>query len=888
MTGLITCCLALAIMMTLGAVEAEAADVFSPEPSALDQVAQALTERPGRLGPAAGDRQAWRTIAKRPDMLEAIKSAEALLGAPLPEITDELYMDYSKTGNRRRCEAVLNQRRSRIPALALAECLEAKGRFLPKLEETLRAICAEKSWVLPAHDGNLQTFSGKLITIDLASSALGWSLGMVDYLLGDRLSPDVRSLVRGELEKRIFKPYRRMCAGEQAQYWLVYRMNWNSVCLAGVTGAALTALEDRRERAWYVLAADHYSRYPLEGFTADGYCDEGVSYWNYGFGHYAALAETVRRATDGAVDLMDRRAAVMPSAYGFQIEIVPGICPAFADCPVTAAPGAGLTDYLSRRYTGKPTREQRVPISGGLCDQVMALFPVEAKMVRSEIAWPTFDPLRTWFDNHSMLIGRPAAGTACRLSVAWMGGHNAQNHNHNDVGVFMAVVGKTAVLPDIGAEVYTRRTFSAQRYASKALNSWGHAVPVVAGQLQRSGRNAEARILSKEFTPERDRVVMDIRSAYPVTELQRLERALEYDRTGAGRLTVTDTFAFEAPATFETALLTFGKCEKLDERTLRVTDGDEAVLVTITAPDGATVEMTSEQITEDLTARRTATRIGIKLKEPLAAGALSMTIVPAGAAQKAGAAAPGVEIIAHRGESFDAPENTMAAFRLAWERGNRTIELDTHLTADGHLVVCHDADTKRTTGVSRAIAASTLDELRALDAGSWKGAQWAGERLPRLSEALEAMPDHGRVWIEVKAGPETVDPLLEVIRKSGKRLDQIAVISFKDEVIRLVKERNSSIVTHLISGFRKAPGTETWEPGIAELIERGRAAGADGIDVHFGGPVTADTAAEITRAGFALSVWTVDTAPEARRMIEAGVRAITSNRAAWLRSELDL
>src|SRR5437016_4638635 len=141
----------------------------------------------------------------------------------------------------------------------------------------------------------------------------------------------------------------------------------------GSAGGAwpMAGSDDPHERAWFVLTAEHYSRYALAGFTPDGYCDEGVGYWNYGFGHYAALAETVRVATHGGVDLLDRMEAVMPSAYGSRIEIVPGVCPSFADCDPGSTPSPGLVDYLSRRFTGKPTRRERGSLSGGLCDEVM-------------------------------------------------------------------------------------------------------------------------------------------------------------------------------------------------------------------------------------------------------------------------------------------------------------------------------------------------------------------------------------------------------------------------------------------------------------------------------------------------------------------------------------
>src|SRR3954454_21771589 len=106
------------------------------------------------------------------------------------------------------------------------------------------------------------------------------------------------------------------------------------------------------------------------------------------------------------------------------------------------------------------------------------------------------------------------------------------------------------------------------------------------------------------------------------------------------------------------------------------------------------------------------------------------------------------EIVAHRGESADAPENTLAAFRLAWERNVPAIELDVHLTRDGALIVSHDANTLRTTATPKAIKESTLEELRSLDAGRWKGERWAGERMPTLAEALQTIPEGARCFIE--------------------------------------------------------------------------------------------------------------------------------------------
>ena len=103
-----------------------------------------------------------------------------------------------------------------------------------------------------------------------------------------------------------------------------------------------------------------------------------------------------------------------------------------------------------------------------------------------------------------------------------------------------------------------------------------------------------------------------------------------------------------------------------------------------------------------------------------------------------------------------APENTLAAFNLAWKQGADAVEIDCHLTADGHLIVCHDGDTQRTTGRKLVIRQSTLAQLRELDAGAWKGARWAGQKLPTLAEVLDTIPENRRLLVEVKVGPEAV------------------------------------------------------------------------------------------------------------------------------------
>jgi len=241
-----------------------------------------------------------------------------------------------------------------------------------------------------------------------------------------------------------------------------------------------------------------------------------------------------------------------------------------------------------------------------------------------------------------------------------------------------------------------------------------------------------------------------------------------------------------------------------------------------------------------------------------------------------------VEIVAHRGASHDAPENTVAAFKLAWEQKADAAELDIHLTKDGKIVVIHDASTKRTTGADWKVTERTLAELRTLDAGKWKGERFAGEKLPTLDEMLATTPRGKRVFVEVKCGPEVVPELDRVLKASGLKPEQTPVISFHANVIAAVKKARPDLPAYwLVSLKKKADEKKTAE----DLIAKAREIQADGLDVSASDVVDEAFAAKVRAARLRLGVWTVDDPAVARR-VAPWVSGITTNRPAWLREQL--
>jgi len=244
-------------------------------------------------------------------------------------------------------------------------------------------------------------------------------------------------------------------------------------------------------------------------------------------------------------------------------------------------------------------------------------------------------------------------------------------------------------------------------------------------------------------------------------------------------------------------------------------------------------------------------------------------------------------IIAHRGASGHAPENTLAAFRLAWEQGADGIEGDFHLTKDGHIVCLHDADTKRTTGggASMNVREATLEALRELDVGAWKGEAFQGERIPTLAEVMEVVPTGKKFFLEVKCGPEIVPRLVEALEAGRLGKDQVTVLSFNENVIRQFKsvapEWRASWLLDIEPDAGGAP-----QPPVMVVIEALGRLSAEATGLQADESLDARYFQDLRDAGFERHVWTVNSPGAARRFVAFGVESITTDVPGALRQAL--
>jgi glycerophosphoryl diester phosphodiesterase len=243
-----------------------------------------------------------------------------------------------------------------------------------------------------------------------------------------------------------------------------------------------------------------------------------------------------------------------------------------------------------------------------------------------------------------------------------------------------------------------------------------------------------------------------------------------------------------------------------------------------------------------------------------------------------------VEIIAHRGASHDAPENTLAAIRLGWAQGADAVEIDVHLSQDGQVVVIHDATLHKTAGVRRRVALQTVAELQSFDVGSWKHARFAGERVPTLAEALATIPKGKRLFVEIKCGPECIPAFANTFRASRKTASQVVPIGFGSETMQGIKQALPELEVAWVAEFRRT--VRGWSPKAETLIERAKAYGLDALDLDGRGPLDAEFVAKVHAAGLKLYVWTVDSPARAGKLRAAGIDGLTTNKPGWLRKQL--
>ena len=241
--------------------------------------------------------------------------------------------------------------------------------------------------------------------------------------------------------------------------------------------------------------------------------------------------------------------------------------------------------------------------------------------------------------------------------------------------------------------------------------------------------------------------------------------------------------------------------------------------------------------------------------------------------------------ICHRGESVDAPENTLPAYKMAVDRGFG-FECDIYLSSDKRVFTFHDGNLKRTTAgacTKKCAEASWADDISKVDVGGWgkwKGSRFEGTRPALLEEVLELARDGRFIYVEVKPGPEIVPYIRDIFAKQKKATPRNTLfISFNRASCKRLKELMPEYKVYWLTSSGRKDKNGKWIPVTVDHVLKGlKETGADGVDCHFRPDViTASFIKAVRDAGYEFHVWTVDNLDQSLQAFANGAQTVTTN-----------
>lgn len=510
--------------------------------------------------PRAAQREAWLAL---PAALraEVVDLGAAHLGRGWASLPATLFLDYARSGRRSPFEAASFGRRAALAQLVVAECAEGSGRFVAEIVDGVWAICEESFWGVPAHNEGRPLPDVQRPLIDLFAAETAALLAWVHYLLLPELeafAPGVGPRLRHEVERRILDPF----LGRDDFWWMGLRgqgvNNWNPWCVSNCLAAGLLLTEDGPRRAAVVAKALRCLDRFLDPHPADGGCDEGPGYWDRAGGALFDCLELLQAATGGAVAVYEEPLVREIGRFLYRAHIDGEWFVNFADAPARVRISADLVHRFGQRIgdtalaalgacAHRAQRAAGARLRGPLPRVLPALFHFACLEQESAGACPPYQG-EVWLPVIEVMAARERAGTAAGLYVAAKGGHNAESHNHNDIGQFLIYLDGRPLVVDAGVGTYTAQTFSADRYGIWTMRSPYHNLPTVRGVEQRAGAGFRARDAVWRTEPGSAALSLDIAPAYPPEAgIRSWRRTVRLLRGPAPAVEVVEDFRLEGP-----------------------------------------------------------------------------------------------------------------------------------------------------------------------------------------------------------------------------------------------------------------------------------------------------------------------------------------------------
>ncbi|MBM7786242.1 heparinase II/III domain-containing protein [Tenggerimyces flavus] len=594
--------------------------------------------------PDVTDRAFWTAV--HPATTAAmVDRAERLAGVgPWPALPASLWLDFARTGNRIRYQDPYFARRRRLAAAVLAACLTDDERWHDEVADGAWLVCEESSWCLPAHDeshGARNTHALPDVdnpTLDLFAAETGALLAWTYAVLRPKVEErGLGQRIVDEVRRRILVPQRTV----DSWIWFGRRGhvgNWNPWINSNVLVCSLLLDSTREEIVTTVERAVFGLDVFVGGYPADGACDEGQLYWWRAGASLSECLEVLRSASGGVLDAFDLPLVREIGRYLHRVHIA-------GDWYVNVADGSakldadGASAHVLYRFGRRVGDAEMVAHArwlrgdGPLAESTTGVGRALLALADSDWASePSADPplvAQAWWPDTELLTARETGGSARGLFLSVKGGHNAEAHNHNDVGTFLVALDGHPVLVDAGVADYTRQHFSPDRYEIWSLRSAYHNVPLVDGYEQAPGKEHRAADVRCELDDTGARFDLDLAGAYPAEAgLLHWHRSVRLDRAG-GQIVLSDRWAFSrVPGDVRSHLLASGAPVVLGAGALEVPTPGRTLRLSY---DGAALDVEVERIDLDDRRLRGAWgdhlwRIALVVRRPTADGGYRLEI----------------------------------------------------------------------------------------------------------------------------------------------------------------------------------------------------------------------------------------------------------------------
>jgi len=518
--------------------------------------------------PKTSDREAWERV---PDAIQQIiiHKGEEAAELEVPVLPASVYLQFKRNGNRSNYQDIWYERRERLNVLVVAECIENKGRFLDPITDLIWAICEETSWTWPAHI-HPQKAGTDLPDVDdqvvaLFSAQTSNSLVLTNYLLGEQLdtvSPLISDRIDKEIDRRILTPFltkKFSWMGYSARRNKHYPNNWNPWICSNVLLSALLSEKDEVRRAQLVHKVldclDNFLTY----YPHDGSCDEGPSYWGRAGASLFDAFEHLYSATNKQFDYYQHPLIQEIARFIYRAHIVDDYFICLGDCDALI----NIPNELVYRF-GKRIGDEHLKALGayGIREDTLLesvkrnydlnrflhlLSNVRELVENDPPSQPMLQDVWLGHPNMQMMAARDQERSAEGLFLAAWGGHNAQSHNHNDVGNLVIFANSKPIVIDIGRPTYRRQTFSNRRYEIWAFQSGFHNLPTINGVDQKAGRQFTAKNVSYHKSYSGAHIEMDITEAYPkAAGAESWNRIVRFNR--GKDVVVVDSYTLKKPS----------------------------------------------------------------------------------------------------------------------------------------------------------------------------------------------------------------------------------------------------------------------------------------------------------------------------------------------------